>query len=120
MEEAARLEESVDKNPVTPGSVLPARELLGEMLLLSGKPEEAIMTFETSLETAPNRFNSLYGAGLAAERKGDREAARSYYDTLIQISARADGDRPELAHAHTFLNSVMKQKKKSQISRASP
>jgi len=103
MEEAARLEESVDKNPVTPGSVLPARELLGEMLLQSGNPEKAIKAFETSLETAPNRFNSLYGAGLAAEGKGDREAARSYYDILVQISTRADGDRPELAHVHMFL-----------------
>jgi tetratricopeptide (TPR) repeat protein len=82
------------------------------MLLQSGNPEKAITAFETSLETAPNRFNSLYGAGLAAERKGDREAARSYYDSLIQISIRADGDRPELAHAHKFLNSIMKQKKK--------
>ena len=104
MDEAARLEESVDKNPVTPGSVLPARELLGEMLLQSGNPDKAIKAFETSLETAPNRFNSLYGAGLAAERKGDRESAKSYYDSLLQISARADGNRPELAQAHRFLS----------------
>ena len=112
MEEAARLEESVDKNPVTPGSVLPARELLGKMLLLSGNPEQAIKAVETSLETAPNRFNSLYGAGLAAERKGDREAARSYYGILIQISARADDDRPELRHAHLFLTTGMNQHEK--------
>ena len=112
MEEAARLEESVDKNPVTPGSVLPARELLGEMLLLSGNPEQAIKAVETSLETAPNRFNSLYGAGLAAEHKGDREAARSYYEILIQISARADDDRPELRHAHLFLTTGMNQHEK--------
>lgn len=104
MEEAARLEESVDKNPVTPGSVLPARELLGEMLLQSGNPEKAIKAIETSLETAPNRFNSLYGAGLAAERKGDREAARSYYDILVQICTRTDGGRPELARAQRFLS----------------
>ena len=112
MDEAAKLEESVDKNPVTPGSVLPARELLGEMLLLSGNPEQAIKAVETSLETAPNRFNSLYGAGLAAERKGDREAARSYYGILIQISARADDDRPELRHAHLFLTTGMNQHEK--------
>jgi len=112
MEEAARLEDSVDKNPVTPGSMLPARELLGEMLLLSGNPEKAIKAFETSLETAPNRFNSLYGAGLAAERKGDRETARSYYDILVQISTRADGNRPELAHAHLFLTTGINQHEK--------
>ena len=112
MEEAARLQESVDKNPVTPGSVLPARELLGEMLLLSDKPEKAIKAFETSLETAPNRFNSIYGAGLAAERKGDRETARSYYDILVQISTRADDDRPELAHAQLFLTTGINQHEK--------
>ena len=112
MEEAARLEESVDKNPVTPGSVLPARELLGEMLLQSGNPEKAIKAFETSLETAPNRFNSLYGAGLAAERKGDREAARSYYDKLVQISTRTGGGRPELARAHLFLSTGKNQHEK--------
>jgi hypothetical protein len=103
MEEAARLEGSVDKNPVTPGSVLPARELLGEMLLLSGKPEKAIMAFETSLETAPNRFNSLYGVGSAAERMGNMEIAESYYKALMQISARADGNRPEIEQTRLFL-----------------
>lgn len=103
MEEAAKLEESVDKNPVTPGSVLPARELLGEMLLQSGNPEKAIKAFETSLETAPNRFNSIYGSGLAAESMGDRESAKSYYGRLIQLTTRANGDRPELTHASLFL-----------------
>ena len=112
MEEAARLEESVENNPVSPGSVLPARELPGEMLLQSGNSGKAIKAFETSLETAPNRFNSLYGAGLAAERKGDRESAKSYYDNLALISARADGDRPELAHAHRFLRTGINQHEK--------
>ena len=107
--EAAKLEESIDKNPVTPGSVLPARELLGEMLLLSGNPEKAIQAFETSLDAAPNRFNSLYGAGLAAEAKGDRKTAMSYYDILVRISSRADGDRPWLAHAQVFLTTGMYQ-----------
>jgi Tfp pilus assembly protein PilF len=112
MEEAARLEESVDKNPVTPGSVLPARELLGEMLLLSGNPEQAIKAFESSLQTAPNRFNSLYGAGLALERKGDKQTARSYYEILTRLSTRADGNRPELAHAHIFLTTGMNHHEK--------
>ncbi|MEN8207132.1 MAG: hypothetical protein ABFS24_14140 [Pseudomonadota bacterium] len=104
MEEAARLEESVDKNPVTPGSVLPARELLGEMLFLSGNPEQAIEAFETSLETAPNRFNSLYGVAHAAENIGNAEKARTNYSALVRISAGGDDNRDELVHAHTFLN----------------
>ena len=109
MEEAARLEESVDKHPVTPGSVLPARELLGEMPLLSERPEEAIKAFESSLEVAPNRFNSLYGAGRAAEHMGNREAATSYYDALIRTSARAYTARPEIETARLFLTSTTTQ-----------
>ena len=65
MREAADLEDSVDKDPVTPGAVLPARELLGDMLALLGKPAEAIEAYEASLKISPNRFNSLYGAGRA-------------------------------------------------------
>ena len=112
MDGAARLEESVDKNPVTPNSVLPARELLGEMLFMSGNPEKAIKAFEASLETAPNRFNSLYGAGIAAERMGDIELAKSYYDKLIQLSTKADGNRAELVHAQLFLSTGMNQHEK--------
>ncbi|MEN8175620.1 MAG: tetratricopeptide repeat protein, partial [Pseudomonadota bacterium] len=105
MREAANLEDSVDKNPVTPGSVLPAWELLGEMLLLSGRPAEAVEAYETSLAIAPNRFNSLYGAGHAAERMGNTDMARSYYDALIKVGSRTDGNRPEIGHANSYLGS---------------
>jgi len=103
MREAAALEDSVDKNPVTPGSVLPAWELLGEMLLLSGKPEEALAAYKTSLVIAPYRFNGLYGAGRAAERVGNTEMARSYYESLIRVSVRADSPRPEIDQAKSFV-----------------
>jgi tetratricopeptide (TPR) repeat protein len=103
MREAAALEDSVDKNPVTPGSVLPAWELLGEMLLLSGNPEEALEAYETSLAISPYRFNGLYGAGRAAERMGDTEMARSYYESLIRVSERADSSRPEIDQAKSFV-----------------
>jgi tetratricopeptide (TPR) repeat protein len=62
MRQAADLEESVDKHPVTPGSVLPARELLGDLLVLLKKPAEAKVAYEKSLQIAPNRCNSFYGA----------------------------------------------------------
>ena len=103
MLEAADLEDSVDKHPVTPGAVLPARELLGDMLLLSGKPKQAIDAYEASLRISPNRFNSLYGAGKAAELAVDLNKAKSYYSSLVQVTMGVDSDRPEIRHAKAFL-----------------
>jgi tetratricopeptide (TPR) repeat protein len=104
MQEAASLEDSVDKHPVTPGAVLPARELLGDMLLLSGKPAEAIEAYEATLMTSPNRFNSLYGAGHAAELAGNLEMARSFYSRLVELAKEAESDRAAVRKAKLFLN----------------
>lgn len=104
MREVADLEDSVDKHPVTPGAVLPARELLGDMLVLLEKPAEAIGAYEASLQISPNRFNSLYGAGRAAELSGNSEKAKSYYSKLVQFTAKADSDRPGIEQAKTFLS----------------
>jgi tetratricopeptide (TPR) repeat protein len=104
MREAADIEDSVDKHPVTPGAVLPARELLGDMLVKLEKPAEAMEAYEANLKISPNRFNSLYGAGHAAERVGDLEKARSYYSRLIRLADKADGDRPAIKEAKQFLD----------------
>jgi tetratricopeptide (TPR) repeat protein len=104
MREAANLEDSVDKHPVTPGAVLPARELLGDMLLLMGMPGKALKEYEASLMVAPNRFNSLYGAGYAAELKGDRSRAESFYSILEQNTIGVESDRPGLERAKAFLS----------------
>lgn len=105
MREAADIEDSVDKHPVTPGAVLPARELLGDMLVLLGKPAEAIRAYEASLNVSPNRFNSLHGAGRAAELAGDSAKAKLYYSTLLKLTANVDSDRPGIKQAKTFLAS---------------
>jgi hypothetical protein len=93
MREAADKEDALDKHPVTPGAILPARELLGDMLLLSKKPAEAMLAYEASLKVSPKRYNSLYGAALAAERAKDKQKARSYYIELLETAPEADGDR---------------------------
>lgn len=62
MRQAADLEDSVDKHPVTPGAILPARELLGDMLVLLDKPVEAKAAYEKSLQISPNRYNSRFDA----------------------------------------------------------
>ena len=70
---------------------LPVREMLAEMLLLSGKPKEALQAYELSLKTDPNRFNALLGAGQAAEQSGRRGLAREYYRQLLNNCAGATG-----------------------------
>lgn len=96
MHEAAGLEDSVDKHPVTPGAVLPARELLGDMLSSLDKPDESLTAYEAALVISPNRFRSLYGAWQAAHRSGKQEQARTYYARLQELIAIADNDRPEI------------------------
>ena len=99
--DAAQLEEKTGKHPVTPGAPLPARELLGDMLLEMGQPAEALAAYEASLREAPNRFNSLYGAARAAERSQHPERARELYAALLEQCV-ADSPRPELAEARRF------------------
>jgi hypothetical protein len=96
MRAAAELEDSTDKHPVTPGAILPARELLGDLLLEAGAPAEALQAYEASLLTAPGRFNSLAGAVRAAEAAGERARAGEHYARLEALCAKADGSRAEL------------------------
>lgn len=103
MRSAADHEDSTDKNNVTPGVILPARELLGEMLLELKQPAQAMVEFETTLRTAPNRFNALAGAARAANLSGDNEKAKTYYAKLLALCEHADGDRPELQDARSLL-----------------
>lgn len=102
MREAADMEDKTEKHPVTPCEVLPARELLGDMLLHLHRPQEALQAYEQSLKKNPARFNSIYGAAQAAEKGSDAEKASAYYRQLIGIST-ANSARPELKHAKTFL-----------------
>jgi hypothetical protein len=103
MRAAADHEDATDKHPVTPGVILPARELLGEMLLEVKQPGQAVVEFETALRTAPNRFNALSGAARAAKLSGDGEKAKSYYARLLAMCNHADGDRPEIQDARSLL-----------------
>ena len=82
---------------------VPAREMLGDMLLELGRPAEALAAYQASLKEAPNRFNSLYGAGRAAELASQAADARTYYAQLLAASDHASPGRPELQHAKLFL-----------------
>jgi len=103
MRAAADREDKSEKHPVTPGPIVPARELLAEMLLELGDPRQALNEFESSHRVEPNRFKGLYGAARAAELSGDREKARTYYANLLALCEKADTERPELKEARAFL-----------------
>jgi hypothetical protein len=103
MRAAAESDDATEKHPVTPGSILPAREQLGELLLELKQPAAALREFETSLRHAPNRFGGLYGAARAARLAADRVRAKAYYEKLVALCRRADGVRPELEEAKAFL-----------------
>jgi len=100
---AADMEDGTEKHPVTPCEVIPARELLGDLLLQMNKPAEALAAYEADLKRHPGRFNGLYGAGLAAERSGDQGKAGAYYRQLLAIAGPANKARPEPAAANNFL-----------------
>jgi hypothetical protein len=97
MRSATELEESMDKDAVTPGAVVPARELLAQLLELQNRPHDSLKEYETVLRTAPNRFNALWGAASMAESSGDTSTASTYFRKLLDIGVGAE--RPELETA---------------------
>jgi tetratricopeptide (TPR) repeat protein len=101
MRKAAKMEATTEKHPVTPGEILPARELLADMLLAMGRYQEAQAAYEATLERSANRFNSLYGAGRAAELAGDKNKAAFYYKKLVEMAA--DAERERLQQVKAFL-----------------
>ncbi len=103
MEQAADLEARTDKHAVTPGELLPARELLGDLYLELDEPAAALTAYEAVLAESPNRFNSLYGAAVSAEAMGDEGRAAEHYRALVEMCRDARTDRPRLANARAFL-----------------
>jgi hypothetical protein len=102
MRQAADQEDSHEKHIVTPGRILPARELLGDMLLEVGQPILALQAYEASQHREPNRFRGYYGAARAAEASGDAAKAKLYFAKLIELTRNADSDRPEVVEAKAY------------------
>jgi tetratricopeptide (TPR) repeat protein len=103
MRAAADLEDKTEKHPVTPGSLLPARELLGDLLMELDQPARALPEYEKALQSSPSRFNAVYGAGRAAELSRARKKAKERYSQLLQLCGRAHTERLELQNAQAFL-----------------
>ena len=102
---AADHEDAVDKHPVTPGALLPVREMLADLLLENGRPDESLKEYEAALKTAPRRFNATAGAAKAADRAGDKTKARAYAMQLQEIAKNGETSRPELEWARVYLGS---------------
>jgi tetratricopeptide (TPR) repeat protein len=103
MRQAADMEDKNDKHIVTPGRIVPARELLGDMLLEMKRPADALKEYELSQQREPDRFRGLFGAGTAAFQAGDEVKAKKYFSRLVKIAGKGD-PRPELKLARAFLN----------------
>ena len=97
MRSAVDLEDSTDKHPVTPGSILPAREQLADLLAELGQPAAALAEYETSLRSAPARLNSYHGAAQAAERAGKKQEAKAFHERLVALCGGSVPARVRLA-----------------------
>jgi tetratricopeptide (TPR) repeat protein len=106
MRAAADLDDATEKNPVTPGAILPAREQLGELLLALHRPDEALTEYEASLQRAPRRLAGLYGAGEAAKLAGNADKASRYFAELATMTDKSDGARAEVKSARLFAASL--------------
>ncbi len=102
MRTAAAMENATEKSPVSPGSIAPAMEMLGDMLLLAMQPKLALAAYESALKSTPGRLRAEYGAAVSAQQAGLRPAAELHYRRLLTNCTHADSDLLELAQANHF------------------
>jgi tetratricopeptide (TPR) repeat protein len=103
MRASADLEDRNEKHIVTPGRILPARELLGDMLIEQKQAAAALKEFEASQVREPHRFRNYAGSAMAADAMGDRNKAAEYYAKLLDLSKKGGSNRPELTHAKAYV-----------------
>jgi tetratricopeptide (TPR) repeat protein len=103
MRESADLQDKVGQGEVD----IPAREMLADILLESGQPQQALAEYQQALKLSPNRFNGLYNAGRAAEAAGDKAQAKRYYSALLESTGNgSESARPEFEHMKTYVSST--------------
>ena len=101
---AADREDVTEKHPITPGELLPARELEGDLLLAAKQYAAARTAYETTLRREPGRLRSMFGAARAAELAGDVAAAQTGYRAYLARMQQGDGARAELEIARGALS----------------
>jgi hypothetical protein len=103
LRKAAAREDATQKHPVTPGLLLPAREVLAYTILDWGKPSDALREFEAVLAKEPNRYRAFAGAAKAAEKAGDSKKAAYYSARVLELTVGADTARAEITAAKRTL-----------------
>jgi uncharacterized protein HemY len=96
---AADREDAVDKHPVTPGEVIPARELYADMLFETDNHAAALKQYEIVLAGSPKRLNAMLGAAGAAMQTGDRTLAEQYYAEVREQTRSGNRQRASLDRA---------------------
>jgi len=107
LRKAAALEDATEKHAVTPGPIVPAREMLARITLDFGKPADALREFEAVLAKEPNRYRAFAGAAEAAERAGETKSAAYFSERVVELTADADTPRAEIARAKRVLGMNM-------------
>jgi tetratricopeptide (TPR) repeat protein len=83
---------------------IPAREMLGDLLVLLHRPEDALGEYLVALQLSPNRLNGLLSAGAAAEAINKPQMATRFYEAAARNTHdAATSNRPELLHAVAFV-----------------
>jgi hypothetical protein len=103
MSSAADAEDRTEKSPVTPGPIVPARELYGLMLLDRGLARPALTAFEATLKKEPHRLGATVGAAQAAEKLGDAAKAKLHHAAVVALADKADPVRPEIAASRAYV-----------------
>ncbi len=103
MKLAADLESKTSKAPVTPGEIIPANELLGNLYLAINKPEKALETYKLNLNEHPFRFNGIYGAARAAIQLNKTKQAVFYFEQLVSLGKVVKNTRKEITEAKEFI-----------------
>jgi tetratricopeptide (TPR) repeat protein len=101
-DEAVRMMRSIadkEEGEAESSQGIPAHEMIGDMLVESKHPEEALVEYEATLKTNPGRFDALYGAAQASEQAGRHDKANEYYAEIVKNCTNANSDRAELKHA---------------------
>jgi tetratricopeptide (TPR) repeat protein len=103
MRAAADLEDNSEKHIAMENRLYPMRELLGDLLLEQQQSAQALMEYETSLQSMPNRLRGLYGAAKAAQGVGQSQKASTYFSKLAELTKDSDSDRVEIREAKAFM-----------------